>query len=591
MNLKKILYVVMIGLILFGCTKRNQVDATIDYADSLMDYSQDSAMVSLRILDSLKGNKREMSEAQQMRYDLIYAKAMNKAFVDFTTDSVMKNVVKYYDKVGSTNDKMLAHYLLGCTYRDLKNAPASLASYRMATECADTTDVNCNYDLLAIVYGQIGSLYLDLSMFNQSLKALDKTKHFASMARDTILVLQAQDYQATAYRVLGDGHKFLEIKSKNYNQYLKLDMKQDAALVLCSTICDYVDSSQLSHAKYIIDNYEKQSGLMNENEDVTKGKEIYYYTKGKFYLKSNQIQASIKMFKKLLWNSCLNDEKVKACSGLVKAFQVQNEKDSVVKYSLLMQELCDSCIHDMQHGVLIKMQSLYELEQVEHKKAELLNVNKRQRYVGCLILFVIIFCGMLIRQYYVRQRLRLQLKSVKQHDEIMQYLQDNRNLIEVKTTLENALKETNESLKNFKAESEDEIAKLQKRILLFENSHSVGELLEVNETLKNSEIRKKIDKKAVKGQKIIMSELMEVEELIKKIAPKFYGIICQTELLSDTQISVCLLLRMFFSSSDLQSLLGISSGYASNVKRKVSKKLFGEELSPKEFEERIHKIY
>ena len=198
---------------------------------------------------------------------------------------------------------------------------------------------------------------------------------------------------------------------------------------------------------------------------------------------------------------------------------------------------------------------------------------------------------MLIRQYYVRQRLRLQLKSVKQHDEIMQYLQDNRNLIEVKTTLENALKETNESLKNFKAESEDEIAKLQKRILLFENSHSVGELLEVNETLKNSEIRKKIDKKAVKGQKIIMSELMEVEELIKKIAPKFYGIICQTELLSDTQISVCLLLRMFFSSSDLQSLLGISSGYASNVKRKVSKKLFGEELSPKEFEERIHKIY
>ena len=77
MNLKKILYVVMIGLILFGCTKRNQVDATIDYADSLMDYSQDSAMVSLRILDSLKGNKREMSEAQQMRYDLIYQYSVN----------------------------------------------------------------------------------------------------------------------------------------------------------------------------------------------------------------------------------------------------------------------------------------------------------------------------------------------------------------------------------------------------------------------------------------------------------------------------------------------------------------------------------
>ena len=74
-------------------------------ADSLMDACQDSAQTALAMLDSLKAQKPDMSKAQQMHYDLIYAKAMNKSFVDFTTDSVMKRVVAYYDRHGSVNER------------------------------------------------------------------------------------------------------------------------------------------------------------------------------------------------------------------------------------------------------------------------------------------------------------------------------------------------------------------------------------------------------------------------------------------------------------------------------------------------------
>ena len=37
---------------------------------------------------------------------------MNKAYIDFTSDSTMLAVVDYYEHHGSANDKMLAYYIL-----------------------------------------------------------------------------------------------------------------------------------------------------------------------------------------------------------------------------------------------------------------------------------------------------------------------------------------------------------------------------------------------------------------------------------------------------------------------------------------------
>ena len=59
-----------------------------------------------------------------MRYEVLLAEAMNKSYVSFTTDSVLKQVVRYYDRHGSPNEQLKAHYLLGCAYRDMGEAPA-----------------------------------------------------------------------------------------------------------------------------------------------------------------------------------------------------------------------------------------------------------------------------------------------------------------------------------------------------------------------------------------------------------------------------------------------------------------------------------
>ena len=68
------LYILSVLLLLVSCTGNKVIDEQITRADSLMEANSDSALVALGMLDSLRKNNPKMSKAQQMRFDLIYAK-------------------------------------------------------------------------------------------------------------------------------------------------------------------------------------------------------------------------------------------------------------------------------------------------------------------------------------------------------------------------------------------------------------------------------------------------------------------------------------------------------------------------------------
>ena len=56
---------------------------------------------ALHLLDSVQHQARTAwPKADRMRYELTLAEAMNKAYKDFTTDSVLKQAVRYYDHHG-----------------------------------------------------------------------------------------------------------------------------------------------------------------------------------------------------------------------------------------------------------------------------------------------------------------------------------------------------------------------------------------------------------------------------------------------------------------------------------------------------------
>ena len=98
---EKVIYLLLILLILASCAGNRKYDDLMQRADSIMNVNDDSARVAIRMLDGIKPQLPEFSQSQKMRYELLRHKAMNKACITFTSDSVMKEVVDYYDHHGS----------------------------------------------------------------------------------------------------------------------------------------------------------------------------------------------------------------------------------------------------------------------------------------------------------------------------------------------------------------------------------------------------------------------------------------------------------------------------------------------------------
>jgi uncharacterized protein HemY len=70
-----------------------------------------------------------------------------------------KRLVDYYDKHGTANEKMMANYLLGRAYMDMKKWPMALQSFQDAINDADTTSKDCDYYTLCRVYAQASDVF------------------------------------------------------------------------------------------------------------------------------------------------------------------------------------------------------------------------------------------------------------------------------------------------------------------------------------------------------------------------------------------------------------------------------------------------
>ena len=107
-----VLFIILLAVAFGGCQRGVRVRGELAMLDSLVDVDYDSALSVLVQLDT-----RKMEKGERMYAQLLTGKAMNKADSLFTTDSVMKEVVRYFDRQGNSNQRMLAHYVLGCAYR------------------------------------------------------------------------------------------------------------------------------------------------------------------------------------------------------------------------------------------------------------------------------------------------------------------------------------------------------------------------------------------------------------------------------------------------------------------------------------------
>lgn len=570
---------------LSSCSNR-KYEQTITRADNLMELSQDSARSALAILDSIRPDLSKMGKSTQMRYQLVYAKGMNKGYVDFTTDSLMKEIVDYYDNHGTCQQQMLAHYLLGCVYRDLGDSPASLSCYNDAVEKVDTTSSDCDYKLLTRVYEQQGALFLSQSMPQNALSAYQKAEKYAWIAKDTLSAVLSYEHLGNIYEYMDNMDKVIEVYENASRRYRQYGYPVQAVRALGGTIQALILTKQYAKAKKYMDVFEAESGYFQKDSCYSYiNYSHYYYLKGLYCLESHSDSAKY-WFTKCQEFAKTNNNKSFSAYAWYLYYIKHQQMDSVAKYSEQAFAYNDSANLDMERDLMQKMQAIYDYDRwknVAHNEEIKATRANLTLLVSILISVSVIIIGILTFLVYRKKRkLELQEKE-EQENLIRQQIYDTKQELELLRTV------NDRKIADVIKEKEQTINKLKEDLKDIRDKYSNSSLSDVDILLKESSIYKRIKYLELHPKETMReNDWIELEETIEQLIPSFIPLLKNR--LNVIAYRICLLVKLEISTSSIAILLGLSSSAISKYRKVMLEKLCGRSGKPKDFDEYIRQI-
>ena len=580
-----ILIYMLIFMSLSSCSNR-KYEQTITRADNLMELSQDSARSALAILDSIRPDLSKMGKSTQMRYQLVYAKGMNKGYVDFTTDSLMKEIVDYYDNHGTCQQQMLAHYLLGCVYRDLGDSPASLSCYNDAVEKVDTTSSDCDYKLLTRVYEQQGALFLSQSMPQNALSAYQKAEKYAWIAKDTLSAVLSYEHLGNIYEYMDNMNKVIEVYENASRRYRQYGYPVQSARALGGAIQALILTKQYAKAKKYMDVFEAESGYFQKDSCYSYiNYSHYYYLKGLYCLESHSDSAKY-WFTKCQEFAKTNNNKSFSAYAWYLYYIKHQQMDSVAKYSEQAFAYNDSANLDMERDLMQKMQAIYDYDRwknVAHNEEIKATRANLTLLVSILVSVSVIIIGILTFLVYRKKRkLELQEKE-EQENLIRQQIYDTKQELELLRTV------NDRKIADVIKEKEQTINKLKEDLKDIRDKYSNSSLSDVDILLKESSIYKRIKYLELHPKETMReNDWIELEETIEQLIPSFIPLLKNR--LNVIAYRICLLVKLEISTSSIAILLGLSSSAISKNRKVMLEKLCGRSGKPKDFDEYIRQI-
>ena len=580
-----ILIYMLIFMSLSSCSNR-KYEQTITRADNLMELSQDSARSALAILDSIRPDLLKMGKSTQMRYQLVYAKGMNKGYVDFTTDSLMKEIVDYYDNHGTCQQQMLAHYLLGCVYRDLGDSPASLSCYNDAVEKVDTTSSDCDYKLLTRVYEQQGALFLSQSMPQNALSAYQKAEKYAWIAKDTLSAVLSYEHLGNIYEYMDNMNKVIEVYENASRRYRQYGYPVQAARALGGAIQALILTKQYAKAKKYMDVFEAESGYFQKDSCYSYiNYSHYYYLKGLYCLESHSDSAKY-WFTKCQEFAKTNNNKSFSAYAWYLYYIKHQQMDSVAKYSEQAFAYNDSANLDMERDLMQKMQAIYDYDRwknVAHNEEIKATRANLTLLVSILVSVSVIIIGILTFLVYRKKRKQELQEKEEQENQIRQQIYYTKQELELLRTV------NDRKIADVIKEKEQTINKLKEDLKDIRDKYSNSSLSDVDILLKESSIYRRIKYLELHPKETMReNDWIELEETIEQLIPSFIPLLKNR--LNVIGYRICLLVKLEISTSSIAILLGLSSSAISKNRKVMLEKLCGRFGKPKDFDEYIRQI-
>lgn len=180
-----------------------------------MNEHPEDALSIIRHID----RRKIYSSASEARYALLYSQALDKNYVDVTSDSLTAVAVNYYDRHGTKHERAMAHYYQGRVFSNAGNFDAAIRSYSLAEDAASGTD---DYYLLGLINNAVGNLYYKQYDLDEALKRDQRAATYFHLAQSPYNEALAYIGVGTVYSLKGDNEQMEIVYNKAIEIYKEL---------------------------------------------------------------------------------------------------------------------------------------------------------------------------------------------------------------------------------------------------------------------------------------------------------------------------------------------------------------------------------
>jgi hypothetical protein len=382
----------------------------------------------------------------------------------------------------------------------------------------------------------------------------------------------------------------------------KFGYPQIASSTLGLLIRYLIEKGELEKAKSYMKEYESGSGYFDSNNNIEEGREVYYYSKGMYFLATNNNDSAEYYFRKELRDGKDFNNQNAGSRGLALLFQKTHKPDSAAKYALYSYAMNDSAYAQMATQEVEKAKAMYdytknqEIAQQERDKREKTEKEKETiRNISIALLFLVFLSAYIIR----REKKKRQLEHAKYEKSIANLAKAQTELNRLRSQKEDFAAITSD-LEQMRAheyelnimieEKEKEVEKLQTEIEAYKEKAKVQDV-SAEDILKSSPIFENIKKKADRGTTLSEDEWQELNKLVIETLPNFYNFISSKKHnLNNNEFKICILRRLDFTPKTIAYMLNLSPSSITKIRNNMSKKLFGEEDNSKEFDKMLKQL-
>ena len=171
MNRHPLFLVILLSvLIIAGCSSRREMAAHLSDIALYINDRPDSALAQLRAIDTTILRSRR----DKAQYSLLHAMALDKCYIDVTSDSIIASAARYYRHHGSPDDKMKALFYEGVVYQYSKEYNKAAILFSQAEKWAGKAEDTHAKGILFLAFSEVYRKVLNLDKQQEYVeKALD----------------------------------------------------------------------------------------------------------------------------------------------------------------------------------------------------------------------------------------------------------------------------------------------------------------------------------------------------------------------------------------------------------------------------------